>query len=292
MSRTKPRQILVPLLAIVALASAITIALAGPPAQGPPSSEPDSHPPTLPGTPAGDEGAPDRDGYAGIHEQRPFAGEASETGPQWTTSQSVSVPPAGTQPDEDGYTGERTPVGAVAIPPSEGGLAQAPPDWDSLLAEPQPDQDAFYEKGDVALQQWSTFRYVHVAGTALRPRDSSVQWEYAGYGCVRATVGTDKLNIHLELPDGSRVDYLRLYYYDATASSSRAWFTSYDNAGSYADIVTVASTGESGYGTALSVLSGQVIDTAANSYVLNWGPAVAGAQQWLCGLRVAYRVPE
>ncbi len=137
----------------------------------------------------------------------------------------------------------------------------------------------------------TTFHYEYVAGAALRPRDSSSGWDYSGTGCVSRASGSELFNIHLGLPQGSRIDYLRIYYYDTSASSSTAWVTSYNSTGGFTDITSASSAGTGGYGTQLSSYVGHVVDNSSRSYVLNWSPGQNGSTMRLCGLRVAYRVP-
>ncbi|HRX02725.1 MAG: hypothetical protein KDI07_15755 [Anaerolineae bacterium] len=137
----------------------------------------------------------------------------------------------------------------------------------------------------------TNFHYEYVAGAALRPRDSSSGWDYSGTGCVSRSSGSELFNIYLGLPDGSRIDYLRIYYYDTSGSDSTAWVTSYNSTGGYTDITTVQSAGTGGYGTKLSSYVGHVVDNSSRSYVLNWSAAQNGSSMRLCGLRVAYRVP-
>jgi hypothetical protein len=135
------------------------------------------------------------------------------------------------------------------------------------------------------------FSYFHVAGSSLTPRASSTAWVYQGTGCVSASGGNDIFSIHLDLPQGARIDYLRLYYRDTSASNSEAWITTYDATGGFADLTTVSSTGAAGYGSALSPFVNHVVNNAARAYVLNWRPNQTGASMQLCGLRVAYRAP-
>jgi hypothetical protein len=65
----------------------------------------------------------------------------------------------------------------------------------------------------------SSFSYYHVAGSALRPRTSDVEWSRDGSGgCLYATDGdpTRIFNINMSIPDGSRIDYLRIYCFRET----------------------------------------------------------------------------
>jgi len=156
----------------------------------------------------------------------------------------------------------------------------------------QPDEDAYYVSPAEVSANWSNFHYHFVAGTTLRPRDSSTAWDYTGGGCVSAAAGNDLFNIHLDLPDGARIDYLRIFYRDTSAANSRSWITSYDGAGNLDDIITLTYSDNSGYGTKLSAYSGHIVDTYNRAYVLNWVPYQIGSSMRLCGFRVAYRLPD
>jgi hypothetical protein len=148
---------------------------------------------------------------------------------------------------------------------------------------------------DLALQAaataWSDLHYVFVTGSSFTPRGSSTTWSYAGVGCVSVASGTALFTVPLHLPEGSHIDYLRLYYRDTSASNSIAWITNYDAAGAFTDLTTVSSSGDSGYGTTLSPYVGHVVDNASRAYTLNWQANETGTGMQLCGLRVAYRMP-
>lgn len=135
-----------------------------------------------------------------------------------------------------------------------------------------------------------TFSYQRIAGSAFTPRDRATSWGYGAVGCIYAIGGNDLFTHHLNLPEGARIDYLRLFTNDASASNSTAWITVYDNAGQVTDLVSVSSSGSSGYNTTLSDYLGQVVDNSTHSYVLNWRSNQTGATMQLCGLRVAYRL--
>ncbi|MBN1920531.1 MAG: hypothetical protein JW892_04755 [Anaerolineae bacterium] len=142
---------------------------------------------------------------------------------------------------------------------------------------------------------WSGFLYEFVAGSTLRPRFSTTTWSWGGAGgCIYATANANEVfNVPLSLPEGSRIDYLRLYFYDTSASNSTAWLSYYNGAGGLVDLPNptgVVSSGNSGYGTTLSTYMGHIVDNLNHAYVLNWKPVVSGGTMMLCGLRVAYRL--
>jgi hypothetical protein len=112
-------------------------------------------------------------------------------------------------------------------------------------------------------------------------------------GCLKLTSGNTSVifNLQLDIPNGVRIEYLRMYYYDTSASNSYAWVTRYDDVGGFGDVTYVASEGDTGYGTSLSPYFEHVVDNVDYSYILNWRPNAAGSSMMLCGLRVAYRLP-
>jgi len=193
------------------------------------------------------------------------------------------------QPDDNGYTGPIIDANQIEMAPS-GGEQTEEIDWDALIPEGAPDQVETNADPD-----WSDFYYYHVTGSALRPRDSSVEWsaDYYSGGCLYQVSGNVNIvyNLHLEIPDGARIDYLRIFYFDNNANDSYSWVTRYNDAGGVQDVATVISQGTAGYGTSLSPLIEHIVDNVNYSYILNWRPLVNGSTMQLCGLRVAYRLP-
>jgi len=213
--------------------------------------------------------------------------ESSEAGEGIAAQAQAAV--AELQPDDSGYTGPIIEASQEDLAPS-GDAPVEEVDWDALIPEDAPDM-----VNTNADPNWSPiYYYYHVAGSALRPRDSSVEWGTGGSGgCLQLASGATYVifNVHLEVPEGARIEYLRLFYYDTSASNSQAWVTLYDDDGGYDDVTNVASEGNTGYGTALSEYFEHIINTTNYSYVLNWRPNVVGSTMQLCGLRVAYRLP-
>ncbi|HOU42764.1 MAG TPA: hypothetical protein PLU04_00380 [Anaerolineaceae bacterium] len=138
------------------------------------------------------------------------------------------------------------------------------------------------------------FYYLYVPGSALRPRNSSAGWDVdLNGGCIYTTNSAgDVFNVDIQLPEQARILYLRMYYYDSSATTSNAWVTAYDGEGGFDDLLYVASTGNAGYGTSLSALTPVMVDNFSRSMVLNWRPNETGNTMQLCGLRIAYRMPD
>ncbi len=72
----------------------------------------------------------------------------------------------------------------------------------------------------------------------------------------------------------------------------QAWVTSYDSAGGLVDLLYLPFGHNYGYATELSPFVGVVVDTLNNSYVINWRPNITGTSMYVCGLRVAYKLPD
>jgi hypothetical protein len=146
---------------------------------------------------------------------------------------------------------------------------------------------------DEGAARWSGFYYVFIPGSAFTPRTSSTNWVYGGDGCVYTTTSSPDLFTHkLNLPHLSRIDYLRLFYYDISGSNSSAYLTQYDSWGGVDDMLNARSDGNGGYGSNLSPYLGHVYDETTNTYVLNWIPVISGSTMQLCGMRIAYRIMD
>jgi len=198
--------------------------------------------------------------------------DTSQTGTSW--------------PDENGYAGpiDHDPT---SDPATTEPLFVDQDDWSFLNLDGEPDQDQ-----ESRSPEWSTFYYIFAAGSTMRPRDSSTTWTYPGVGCISVGRGNDFFTLHVDLPEGSKVDYLRIFYYDTSATDSQGAFTMYDGAGGFTDLTSAFSTGEAGYGTALSPLLEHIVGNVDNSYVLLWRANDLGTDTRLCGLRLAYRLPD
>jgi hypothetical protein len=139
----------------------------------------------------------------------------------------------------------------------------------------------------------TTASFYHIPGSVLQPVDSSTTLKYDSMGCVHAgTGGYDLLNAPLDIPNGSRIVLLRLYYDDTSDSSNvSGWITRYNSAGTdYEDLVSVSSTGSSGHGSAYGDLD-HTVDAYNWSYILVARTNGASSAQQVCGLRVMYYAP-
>ena len=139
-----------------------------------------------------------------------------------------------------------------------------------------------------ALTSW------RITGSALRPRESDVFYSVAGSGgCSYVTSGDASTvwNAPVNLPQGSTVDTLRMYFYDTSGSDSSAWFTVYDLYGSIVQEWSVSTSGSGGNSFNDSAQINHTIDHSIYSYLVNWRPSVTGSTLQLCGFRIFYEPP-
>jgi hypothetical protein len=132
---------------------------------------------------------------------------------------------------------------------------------------------------------------LRISGSTLRPRESDVSYTVSSSGgCVYVTAGdaTTVFNTPLSLPNGVRVDTLRMYYSDTSAASTTGWFSIYDLYGTVFEEYSVSSTTSGGNSFNDSVQINHVIDQSVYSYAINWRPQVSGSSMQLCGFRVFY----
>ncbi len=133
-----------------------------------------------------------------------------------------------------------------------------------------------------------------IIGSALRPRENDVSYTITGSGgCSYVTTGDafTVWNAPVNLPQGSVINTVRMYYSDTSASNSSAWFTIYDLYGNIVDEWSVTSTGDLGNGFNDSALIEHTIDYSTYSYLINWRPVVSGSSMALCGFRIFYEPP-
>lgn len=89
----------------------------------------------------------------------------------------------------------------------------------------------------------STFSYYFVLGHQLLPWASDTIVAYGGNGCRSVTRATDiRSSFPVNIPDGSAIKYLRIYYVDTSPSyNMQAFLTTYPNLGqsSSRDVLSV-----------------------------------------------------
>lgn len=157
-----------------------------------------------------------------------------------------------------------------------------------------PDQPAGVDAVDDEPSQ-SYNASVRISGSALKPRESNVEWTGVGGagGRIYASSGSSSavFCFPVYLPQGATIRYFRMYYNDQNASRNcSAWFTVYDLYGVVVDEWGVSSTGTGKTYATTSQLSHE-IDYSSYSYVVNWRPYELGSDMQVCGFRIYYYDP-
>lgn len=133
--------------------------------------------------------------------------------------------------------------------------------------------------------------YLRVTGSVFKPRSSGVGWASGGQGgSIYATSGSSLKvwNSPLYLPQGAVVQFVRMYYYDNSASNCWGWFTIYDLDGDIVQEWGVNSSGTPGDDFDDTGNINHTINYSVYSYVLNWRPNQLGSTMRLNGFRVFY----
>jgi hypothetical protein len=136
-------------------------------------------------------------------------------------------------------------------------------------------------------------KYLRVAGSSFVPRDSSTTIQYQTAGCVSRASGTTWISYPVQLPSGSRVVAMRLYYYDNRPSDDLTIaFTAYNMQGAFEDKALFSNgTTSSGYGTVDRAMD-VVIDNANWGYQINVLLSASTAGLRLCGARLTVLPPD
>lgn len=140
----------------------------------------------------------------------------------------------------------------------------------------------------------ATFSYYRLLGTAFNVRTTATTYAYNFNGCIYLTGGSDnRLMAPLLIPDGSIIKYLRIYYIDESVGTNlTAFLTRYQPGVTSEDLITVDSTGASGYGTTLSDEITHTVDLTAWAYTVIIAPNANNVTNSICGIRVAYYAPS
>ncbi len=264
---------LVPILVVVLL-SAVLLKSGYPAVAGLPSSTiPQANASTGPAAP----GAPGTSSQGTAVQVMPTSGEPLDLQPSFTNE---AGPSAITTPQATAVSESVAP--GTSSQGTQTQLAMAP-------GEPQDDPALF---ASIA----ATSRFYNIPGSVLMPVDSATTLAYDYMGCIHAkTGGGNLLNAPLNLPEGSTLIGIRLYYVDSNATTDvNAWITRYNLDGTdFDDLVSVMSSGDAGRGNVWGDVDPtmNVVDTYSWRYVLNGRVNSATNTLQICGIRVMYTPP-
>ncbi len=147
------------------------------------------------------------------------------------------------------------------------------------------------------------FSYYQVSGATLRGRMTITDNEYVTQGCTYVSAAdpdpvkgyTRILNTEAHLPDGATIKYLRVYYRDTNATRGvQGYITRYSPGVSTLDLVHAGSTNvfSAGYGFVVSQEITETVNNSTHAYTLIGWPDAVGDTLQICGLRIAYYLPQ
>lgn len=197
----------------------------------------------------------------------------------------------------------------VIIP--ENGLAASgePFAWpEGIAPDDNPPEGAARTQGTNATDA-PIFHYYMVSGSTLRGRSSTTEYKYDAAGCAHVTAGIALengyiLNTGVTLPDQAEIKYLRVYFKDTNLTKGvRGYITRYqpgigpppvgagtrDLASAYSDSPIEF---DDGYGFVVSNRITETVDNASYAYTLLAWPDDIGESMQICGLRIAYYLPQ
>ncbi len=133
-----------------------------------------------------------------------------------------------------------------------------------------------------------------ILGSHLLPRSSTIEYSYTGNGCIFITSSAvdTRMQFPVTLPDRSIIKSMDVFYVDSTASDLVVWLTRYNPYQTNFDIVSVASSGNAGYGSKSSVEVTDIVDNSSWAYSLNYSwEGVTNSTLQICGIRINYIDP-
>ena len=171
-------------------------------------------------------------------------------------------------------------------PISHAVAADGLPDAFTIQAQQDPSQQAM-DSAPTSVLAPQADHYLFVAGSALTPRTSTTTLNYPGAGCINASAA---VTTDLQLPNGSTLQGVRVYYYDdSPAGSVGLWVTKYNGLGSVSDIINSTMPHAAGYAdNYVAAPAVELIDNFNHAYVLT---ALTDTDTRICGFRVFYSTP-
>ena len=128
--------------------------------------------------------------------------------------------------------------------------------------------------------------YVHYSGSVFTPFISTTTYSHSWYGCMTAS---GDLNYSVDLPNGSVITFMRLYYNDTNVTLGGRlrlyWFDDGPD-GDFSEQLSTA--GSSGYGSTYISGISITLNNILYSYVLSWEPST---NVQLCGVLIGYTSP-
>ena len=131
-------------------------------------------------------------------------------------------------------------------------------------------------------------KYRNVAGTSFRPRDSAVDTNFGGAGCISRGSGVTEFVYALQLPHRSRIRSVRAYFYDTSAKDLTFRLLRHDGGGTTLNDVSFTSNSDLGYGARQSSSLDILVDNVSYATELSVLLAEASSSLELCGMRVTY----
>ncbi len=140
--------------------------------------------------------------------------------------------------------------------------------------------------------------YWHIPGQVFLPTetDSSLIYNYDFAGCITAQWSSTGFQYPLNLPTGSIIKSVDVFFRNASAASQQfgnLYLKGYNGLGNFTSTIVASTlpgnqTG-TGYFSNSSGLVSIALDFYTNSYVMIWLPG--GTDQALCGVRIYYAGP-
>jgi hypothetical protein len=131
------------------------------------------------------------------------------------------------------------------------------------------------------------FSYLRVAGSSFVPRDGSTKLAYGAAGCVLLASGAPWIVYPVQLPTGSRIVSMRVYYYDVAPNTwLTAALTRYNGSGGITDEVFFdVADNSSGYSTHDRAMDLRINNQeSATQILVSFSDAMPSLR--LCGVRL------
>jgi hypothetical protein len=146
----------------------------------------------------------------------------------------------------------------------------------------------------LALPQNGSGPYLSLPPSSFINLYSDIGYDFSEEGCMHHTTGSEGgyFSAAVSLPYGSRINTVRFFYYDLWATSDASLVVQEgDYIGGFLNLVSLASSGDPGFGSAEATGLDLALDYENKSYIILYDDNHIGAAMQLCGVRIGYTPP-
>jgi hypothetical protein len=155
-----------------------------------------------------------------------------------------------------------------------------------------PLQDGNPPESSKGPEQTLAFDYMHASGYAFKSFIEGTTYTNSAGGCLYTTAGASYLFSGVIIPDGSVIEYVRLYYKDTSEANDASLVMYQYGEGSSTNLLSLSTVGSYPGVRTHSESVNILINNAVYGYGFEWAAPGNSDTTQICGYRITYTPPS